>query len=90
MIKDPDSRVDYAFDWGATYLDAQILVASSWSVTPDEPGGIIVAGSAHDTQRSSVTLTGGATGRSYRVTNHVTLSDGQVDDRSVILRVEQR
>lgn len=90
LIKDPDSRVDYAFDWDAAYLDGQILVASMWSVTPDEPGAIVVDASAFDPVRTSTTLSGGVVGHSYRVTNRVTLSDGQIDERSIILRVEQR
>ena len=41
-------------------------------------------------QRSSARLTGGRLGRVYRLTNRVTLTDGQVADRSVTIRVEER
>lgn len=90
MIKDPDSRIDYAFDWSAAYLDGQILVASTWTVDPVALGGVTIDASAFDAEKSSATLSGGIVGIAYRVTNRVTLSDGQVDERSLVLRVEQR
>ncbi len=90
MIKDPDSRIDYAFDWSAAYLDGQVLTASQWAVTPAHYGGVVVAASAFDAVRSSATLAGGITGNAYRISNRVTLSDGQIDERSIVLRVEQR
>ena len=89
-LKDPGSRVDMALDWGAEYLDGQVVVASAWSVVPDEAGGVSVIAHGFDPLRTSVTLDGGREGVSYRVTNRVTLSDGQVDERSLTLRVEQR
>ena len=33
VLKDPEASLDYAVDWGLEYLDADILVASSWSVS---------------------------------------------------------
>lgn len=90
MIKDPGSRIDYAFDWSADYLDGQILSGSQWSVDPVHAGGIAVEAHAFDAVRTSATLSGGVEGHSYRITNRVTLSDGQVDERSIVLRVEQR
>lgn len=91
MIKDPGARVDHGVDWGVAYLDGQqLLTGSSWSVTPDEPGGVAVDGHGFDPERTTVTLSGGREGVTYRVTNRVTLSDGQIDERSLTIRVEQR
>lgn len=45
---------------------------------------------AFEAQRSSARLAGGIVGRLYRLTNRVTLSDGQMDERSVTIRVEER
>lgn len=89
MCKDPQARVDHGFDWSA-YLAGQSIVASQWTVTPDEAGGVMVEADAHEAQRTSVWLSGGAVGRLYRVTNRVTLSDGQEDERSSLVRVEER
>lgn len=88
-LKDPQSRVDYAIDW-AGYLDRQAVAASLWSVTPTEAGGIAVEETAFAPARTSATLSGGVIGHVYSVSNLVTLSDGRSDERSIVLRVEQR
>jgi hypothetical protein len=33
-LKDPHSRVDYALNWGAAYLEGQTIVGSGWAVEP--------------------------------------------------------
>lgn len=90
MVKDPGTRLDFEFDWGAAYPGGQGVVASDWSVAPMEDGGVTVAGRSHDLKEAAVTLAGGVAGRVYRVTNRVTLSDGQIDERSMTVRVEER
>ncbi|MBR2174151.1 hypothetical protein [Sphingopyxis sp.] len=90
MVKDPGSRIDYEFDWGAAYADGQAVLASAWLVAPDEDGGVAVAAAAHDLTRTTATLAGGIAGHVYRVTNRVTMSDGQIDERSMTVRVEER
>ena len=88
-LKDPEARVDFAIDW-ALYLDGQTIVASAWSVDPDEDGGIAVDENSFEPARTAARLSGGVLGRSYWVSNLVTLSDGSADSRSIILRVEER
>ena len=90
LVKDPATRIEYEFDWSAAYPEGPAVTASEWSVEPDEVGGANIAASAHDASQSSVTLTGGIAGRVYRVINRVTLSDGQIDERSMSVRVEER
>ena len=90
VVKDPDSRIDYEFDWGAAYPGGQAVVASDWIAAPAEADGVAVVAAAHDLARTTATLAGGAAGRVYRVTNRVTMSDGQVDERSMTVRVEER
>ena len=90
MVKDPDSRIDFEFDWRAAYPDGQAVLASIWDVVPAEAGGVVVAAAAHDLMQTTATLAVGVAGRIYRVTNRVTLSDGQIDERSMTVRVEER
>lgn len=90
FVKDPDSRVDYRVDWGAGHLGLNLIVASSWVVAPVEPGGLDVAAAGHDGRSTVATLTGGRQGASYALTNRVTLSNGEIDERSMAVRVEQR
>jgi hypothetical protein len=88
-LKDPQSRIDYAIDW-LGYLDGQAVVQSAWTVTPDEPGGIVVDSAGYDPARTAARLSGGVAGHVYSVSNLVTLTDGSREERSITLRVEQR
>ena len=89
LLKDPQARVDHAIDWSA-WLAGQTLAASEWRVEPDEADGVTVEAAAFEAQRSSARVAGGRAGQVYRLTNRVTLSDGQADERSVTMRVEER
>lgn len=88
-LKSPGSQVDYAIDW-AGYLEGQTIAASLWAVIPAEPGGILVAETSFDLNRTAARLSGGIAGHVYSITNRVTLSDASADERSITLRVEQR
>jgi hypothetical protein len=88
-LKDPDARVDYSIDW-TPFLAGQTIVASDWTVVPDEDGGIAVASSGFEMPRTAARLTGGVVGHVYTISNLVTLSDGSIDARSISLRVEER
>ena len=90
LLKDPEAALDYAVDWGADYLGGDALVTSDWSVSPDEAGGAIIAGSNFDLLIATVQVAGGVPGKIYRVTNHVTTESGREDSRSIMLRVEKR
>ncbi|MEZ5708996.1 MAG: hypothetical protein R3E02_06370 [Blastomonas sp.] len=89
-VKDPGARVDYMIDWGAAYLGDHYIVQSVWSAAPDDDGSPLVDASSHDGRRTAVTLSGGAPGRTYDITNRVTLSNGEVAERSLTINVEQR
>lgn len=90
MVKDPGTRIDFEFDWAAVCPAGQAVAASDWAVWPDEPDGVAVAAMAHGLARATVTLEGGIAGCVYRVTNRVTMTDGQIEERSMAVRVEER
>ena len=91
LLKDPDAVLDYSIDWGAEYLLGTDLIADSqWSVVPDEPDGVSVAGSDFDATTSTVKAADGSPGRIYRLVNEVVLDSGRIDSRSIVLRVEKR
>lgn len=89
-LKDPHSRVDYAVDWGASYLDGQTIFSSGWTIEPAETGGVVVEQDSYDLTRTSARLGGGVAGHVYSVSNQVALSDGTLDRRSIHVRVEAR
>jgi len=90
LLKDPGATLDYAVDWGADYLDNDVIAESRWAVVPAEPGGVLVLGASFDDKVATVTAAGGTAGRQYRLTNHVVTASGREDERSLVLRVEQR
>jgi len=91
LLKDPEAVLDYAIDWGADYLGLDdVLTTSSWSVEPDEAGGVVVVDSSFDDKLSTVQAGGGISGRLYRLANRVVTQLGRADERSIVLRVEQR
>ena len=91
LLKDPNAVLDYAIDWGAEYLATDDLLAeSSWSVMPDETDGVVVAGSAIEDRMTTVQAGGGVSGRLYRLVNRVVTQSGRIDERSIVVRVENR
>lgn len=91
LLKDPDAVIDYAIDWGAEYLGTDdVLTDSSWSVTPNETGGVEVVGSSFADRLATVQAGGGIAGRLYRLANRVVTQSGRIDERSITVRVEQR
>ena len=90
LLKDPAAALDYAVDWGVDYLTDDTLSQSSWEVSPAETGGLSVVARSFDQKIASVTAAGGIAGHVYRLSNHVLLSSGLTDSRSIVLRVEKR
>jgi hypothetical protein len=90
LLKDPEAALDYAVDWGAEYLNGETLSGSHWHVAPVETGGLSVVVSRFDDTMATVTATGGVPGHVYQLANHVVLSSGLTDSRSIVLRVEKR
>ena len=90
LLKDPEAVLDYSVDWGAEYLSGDLLATSSWSVDPQEAGGVTVEATDFDATTTSVTAAGGVAGRMYRLVNAVALQSGRLDSRSIVLRVEAR
>ncbi len=90
FVKDPAALIDYAIDWSAGYLGAQMITASEWQVTPPGGGTIMVLVHRVDTGRTVATLSGGTDGCLYHITNKVRFSDGRCDERMLVVRVEAR
>ena len=89
-LKDPGAILDYAVDWGAEYLDGDVIIQSSFEVGPVEIGGAAIIGSSFDNKVTIVTVGGGIAGHQYQLVNHVVMQSGREDERTIVLRVEQR
>ena len=89
-LKDPGAALDYRIDWGGVLADGMTLVSSAWSVEPDEAGGLAADGGALTGAAAVTRLSGGVAGHVYRLCNRVTFSDGSADERTLVVRVEER
>lgn len=85
MVKDPQARLDYVWDWTAWLGDDTITAA-----TVTAPTGITVEPAEHDGQKVTAWISGGDVGHSYEATCHITTTAGRVDDRTISLDVRQR
>ncbi len=84
-MKDPQAKLDYGIDWSA-WLDGDVIIASAWS----SDAGLIVEANSFTSTVTTVWLSGGTVGASYRVTNHVTTQAGRENDFSIVIVVQQR
>lgn len=90
FLKDPAARLDYGLDWADRLAAGVTILDSGWKVEPDDADGLTIAGSSLEGDVCVALLEGGAAGCIYRVSNRVELSDGGVDERSIIVRVDDR
>ena len=82
--KDPDSVLDWAFDWSGWLADDETIV--SHEIVAD---GVTVDSSAEDAGIVTVWLSEAQKG-TRRVTCRITTSQGRTDDRSIVLNVVDR
>ena len=83
--KDPDASLDMGFDW-SNWLGTdsggndEVIIASRWFC--DDNVVRLSAEEFTDTT-ASVRISGGTAGETYYVTNRITTSVGQIDDRTI-------
>lgn len=85
-LKDPDARLDYAFDWTAWLEEDETITAQTFTVPL---GDVEVDTDAELDGIVTVWLTGGTVGKA-KVTCHITTSVGREDDRTMSITVKER
>jgi hypothetical protein len=83
--KDPNSTLDYSMDWSGWLDDGETI--TSQQVTAD-PAGLTVSNVSGASGVVRWRLAGGTVGTVYYVTVRVTTSVGQIDDRTVRIRIK--
>ncbi len=86
IIKDPDETLDRSLDWEARLVDGETISSSDWTA---DAGITVSQESATDTV-STVRLTGGTLGTTYKVTNLVTTTLGRVYSETLFVEVMSR
>lgn len=85
--KDPDSTLDYQFDWGTEWLGTDTITDSDFTVTPDT---ITIETTTNTTNTATVWLSGGVVGTVYSIKNRITTASGRVDERTIKLKIKER
>lgn len=85
-IKDPNSTLDWTFDWSNWLAALETISTATFTTT----AGITVTTSTNTSTSATVWLSGGNTGQIYSVTSTVVTSGGRTDERSITIRVQNR
>lgn len=84
FTKDPDSTEDYPFFW-APELDGDTISTSTFLL----PDGLTEVSTSNTTTTTTIFLSGGDSGRTYRVTNRVTTAGGRTWDKTIRILVNE-
>ena len=87
LYKDPNEIRTFYMDWSA-HIGVNQIVSSQWSVDVGvevQASGILSGGI-----KTHVTLSGGTPGASYHCTNTITLSTGEVYEKTGLLGIRQQ
>lgn len=88
FLKDPDSQLDYKFDW-SSWLETDEVI-SSYVLTV--PTGLTEVTSSNDNDSVTVWLSGGTAGTTYEVVCRITTNSNpaRTEDRTMDFKVIQR
>ena len=86
FMKDPDSVLDYAFDWNEWLESGESI--NSHVVTVDD--GITKDSSSGSSTTIIVWLSGGTAGINYNIACEIVTSGGRTVERSITIRCRER
>jgi hypothetical protein len=87
FVKDPDSVLDYTFDW-TDWLDGDTINSSTWTI--ESPLTMVPASDSYSDTKTTLYLTGGDAGSDYLVTNRITTAASRTAERSFEIRIRER
>lgn len=85
FLKDPEAVLDYQVDW-SEWLDGDTISNSDWTV----PTGIERDSDDRDSTTATIWLSGGTAGEWYSVVNRIQTAGGRTDDRTIMIKVEDK
>lgn len=88
VVKAPGANLTYTFDW-ATWLDADTLSASTWTIDVTD-GELSIVTTHTNLTTSTVQLSGGTEGQEYHIRNTITTTGGFGDERTLLVSVQER
>lgn len=93
--KDPEAKVPYGFDWSARVAELGTTIsASAWTITlrDGSAGSVTLAQDSvsNTTTTTQIVLTGGTDGQDYDLMNQITMANGLIDQRTMVIQVRNR
>lgn len=86
-IHDPQSELDYAFDWSGWLQPDERIATHTVTVGA---GLTLVQSQVTTDGKAIVWVSGGTTGTAPTITCHITTSQGRADDRTIRLLIRNR
>ena len=90
VLQDPNSRLDYTWDWSHELRSGDTLVDSTWE---SSSANLVLADDSFSDTTATVWAyfgTDAAEGDQYEATNHVTTDDDRLDSRTIFVKVESQ
>lgn len=84
FTKDPDSTVDFPFNWSAE-LNGDTIFTSEFLL----PDGLTEVSSDNTTTTATIFVSGGDVGNTYRVTNRIVTIGGRTYDKTAYIAVRE-
>lgn len=92
--KDPSAQLVYTMDWTQWLSTGQQVSAVTYTlqVRSNDPAPLVneSSGISNNGKHTYVELSGGQSGKTYKVTAHITTDDGAEDSRYFRVKVESR
>lgn len=88
LLVDPDSELNFQFDWSDWLVEEDTIASRLWTITPMNSGSPSTPELTNHTSEV-VFVTGLLLGKVYRLSERITTVQGITDERSIVLRVEQ-
>ena len=85
--KDPDSRLDYGFNWTDWLASGESIASSVWSA---ETSGITISSTYMSSPQTLAWISGGAVGSTYWIRNKIWTSQTRQTVRRFRLKVSNR
>lgn len=91
FMKNPDSVLDYTFDWGFQLLEGgeTIAIDGGWTIHPDAAasGGLSVTSTSLTSTTTTAFLSGGNPGETYLICSRIRTNQGREVQRSLTVRI---
>lgn len=87
LLIDPSAKTDYSVDWTDWMATGDAIAISTWAIAPAGP---MLTDEAVAGATAQVFIESCVRGVVYRLTNRITTNQGRTDERSIVLRCEER